>query len=330
MISLRMPTAALAPIALLLLACSPESDQVVFEMQAQSFANSEWSSPENLAAINSTFNEQAPTLSPDGLSLYFGSNRPREGGSTDTDLWVSHRSCRDCRWGTPENLGPLVNSSVGDNGPSLSSDGHLLYFTSARPGVGLNDIYVSRRANRKDDFGWGPPVLLGPGVNTAAFEAGAEPVAGDDDEDDDRDQDGDDDGAANFYFNRGPTQTAQDIYIASIKRNGETRGPAVLVAELSDATANDAAASVRGDGREIFFGSTRMSGAGGLDIWTSTRRSVHDPWSPPMNLVGVNSAANDQQSSLSSDGRTLLFASDRSGSIGGTDIWMSARRPLEN
>jgi hypothetical protein len=50
-----------------------ESDQVVFEMQASSFANSDWSSPENLAAINSTFNEQAPSLSPDGLSLYFGS-----------------------------------------------------------------------------------------------------------------------------------------------------------------------------------------------------------------------------------------------------------------
>src|SRR6266571_685290 len=116
----------LAPIALLFLACGAESDQVVFEMQAESFANSDWSSPENLAPINSTFNEQAPSLSPDGLTLYFGSNRPRPGGSTDTDLWVSHRSCTDCAWETPANLGPIVNSSVGDNGPSLSLDGHAL------------------------------------------------------------------------------------------------------------------------------------------------------------------------------------------------------------
>jgi hypothetical protein len=50
-----------------------ESDQVTFEIQAQSFANSEWSEPVSLGAtINSTFNEQAPSLSPDGLSLYFG------------------------------------------------------------------------------------------------------------------------------------------------------------------------------------------------------------------------------------------------------------------
>jgi len=304
-------------IALLVPACATESDQVVFEIQASSFANSEWSSPENLAAINSTFNEQAPSLSPDGLSLYFGSNRPRPGGSTDTDLWVSHKSCGDCPWGAPVNLGPVVNSSAGDNGPSLSLDGHLLFFTSARTGVGLNDIYVSHRANPKDDFGWGPPVLLGDGINTAAFEAGAEYVQSAED------------GIANFYFNRGPSQAAQDIYVASITRDGETRGPAELVAELSDPTANDAAASVRTDGREIFFGSGRINGAGGLDVWFSTRRSVHEPWSTPKNLAAVNSAASDQQPSLSSDGRTLLFASDRSGGIGGTDIWKSTRRPSQ-
>jgi WD40 repeat protein len=305
----------LCAIALPLSACGSESDHVVFEMQAQSFASSEWSAPENLGAINSTFNEQAPSLSPDGLSLYFGSNRPRPGGSTDTDLWVSHRSCSDCPWGTPANLGPVVNSGVGDNGPSLSLDGHLLFFTSARTGVGLNDIYVSHRADPNDDFGWGPPVLLGPGVNTAAFEAGAEYVQSAED------------GVDNFYFNRGPSQAAQDIYVGAITQDGETRGPAVLVAELYDPAANDAAASLRTDGREIFFGSTRIHGAGALDIWFSTRRSVHEPWSLPENLTSLNSTANDQQPSLSSDGRTLLFASDRSGSLGGTDIWMSTRTP---
>jgi len=281
-------------------------------MQASSFANSEWSSPENLAAINSTFNEQAPSLSPDGLSLYFGSNRPRVGGSTDTDLWVSHRECDDCPWETPVNLGPVVNSSVGDNGPSLSLDGHLLFFTSARTGVGLNDIYVSHRADPKDDFGWGPPVLLGPGVNTTAFEAGAEYVQSAED------------GVANFYFNRGPSQGAQDIYVASITRDGETLGSGVVVAELSDETANDAAATVRTDGREILFGSNRINGLGGLDLWIATRPSVQDAWSPPENLAPLNSGANDQQPSLSSDGRTLFFASDRSGNL---DIWMSTRTP---
>jgi Tol biopolymer transport system component len=135
------------------------------------------------------------------------------------------------------------------------------------------------------------------------------------------------DGIENFYFNRGPSQGAQDIYVASITRDGETRGPAELVSELSDPAANDAAASLRTDGREIFFGSSRLTGAGGLDLWFSTRRSVHDAWSNPENLAALNTTASDQQPSLSSDGRTLLFASDRSGTIGGTDIWMATRTP---
>ena len=315
-------TATLASLAsiTLLVACESTPDPVAVKLQASSFANSEWSVPVSLSeepggkAINSPFNEQAPSLSPDGLSLYFGSNRPRPGGSTDTDLWVSHRSCTgtDCPWETPVNLGPVVNSSVGDNGPSLSLDGHLLFFTSARTGVGLNDIYVSHRANPKDDFGWGPPVLLGPGVNTTAFEAGAEYVQSAED------------GVANFYFNRGPSQAAQDIYVASITRDGETLGSGVVVAELSDETANDAAATVRTDGREILFGSNRINGLGGLDLWIATRPSVQDAWSPPENLAPLNSGANDQQPSLSSDGRTLFFASDRSGNL---DIWMSTRTP---
>src|SRR6266850_4636284 len=309
---------SLVPLVLVA-ACGTESDANPLALEAHSFANSEWSAPVNLGeTINTTFNEQAPSLSPDGLSLYFGSNRPRAGGTTDTDLWVSHRSCRDCPWETPVNLGPVINSSVGDNGPSLSLDGHLLFFTSARTGVGLNDIYVSHRANPKDDFGWGPPVLLGDGVNTTAFEAGAEYVQSAED------------GKDNFYFNRGPSQGAQDIYVGSITRSGETRRPGELVSELSDATANDAAASVRTDGREIFLGSTRIHGAGGLDVWFSVRRSVHEPWSPPENLTAVSSTANDQQPSLSSDGRRLLFASDRTGTIGGTDIWMVTRTPSGN
>ncbi len=308
----------LASVALLavLVACGQAPEQPVLGLQAMSFANSEWSAPVNLGpTVNSAATDQAPSLSPDGLSLYFGSDRP--GGLGGTDLWVSRRSCMDCSWGTPVNLGSVVNSGAGDAGPSLSLDGHLLFFTSARPGGhGLNDIYVSRRANPQDDFGWGAPVNLGPDVNTPAFEAGAEYVQSAED------------GSANFYFNRGPSSGAQDIYVAPITRAGETRGPATIVAELRDLTANDAAASVRTDGREILFGSTRANGAGGSDLWISTRPSVHDAWSPPENLAPpLNSTAFDQQPSLSSDGRTLLFASDRPGGAGGTDIWMSTRTP---
>jgi hypothetical protein len=153
-------------------------------------------------------------------------------------------------------------------------------------------------------------------VNTPAAEAGAEFLQSAED------------GAANLYFNRAPSGGTADLYNAEITRDGETRGPSVLISELSDPVATDQGPTLRSDGREVFFFSTRLGGIGGADLWTSTRRSVHDPWSPPVNPgAPLNSIAAEQQPSLSGGGRILLFASSRSGGFGGTDIWMSTRTP---
>jgi hypothetical protein len=301
----------------LLVACESTTHPVAPKLQAMSFANSEWSEPVNLGStINTTFNEQGPTLSNDGLSLYFGSDRPL-GGAGSFDLWVSRRACADCPWEPPVNLGAVVNTAASETGPGLSIDGHLLFFTSTRPGgQGLSDLYLSHRANPTDDLGWGPPVGLGPDVNTAASEAGAEYVQSAEE------------GAANLYFNRAPPGQTADIYYAAITRDGGTLGPVTLVTELSDPTATDQGVTLRTDAREVFFFSTRPGGSGGNDLWTSTRRSVHDPWSTPANLgTAINSTAADQQPGLSTDGRTLVFVSSRSGSFGGTDIWMITRTP---
>ncbi len=285
-------------------------------IQAMYFANSAWSAPENLgSAINTTFNEQGPTFSKDGLTLYFGSDRT--GGSGSFDLWIARRACLDCPWDAPVNLGSVVNSANSETGPSLSIDGHLLFFTSNRPGgQGGQDLYVSSRTDPQDDLGWGPAVALGPGVNTPANEAGAEYL---------QNAEG---GSANFYFNRTPAGGTADLYSASLVRDGETLGPAVLIAELSDPVGTDQGPSLRTDGREVYFFSTRAGTLGGNDLYVSTRRSVHDPWSTPENLgTPMNSSAADQQPGLSVDGRTLLFASSRTGGFGGTDIWVSTRTP---
>jgi len=300
----------------LLFGCGMESDRSITANLVANVTShfSPWSEPENLGStINTTFNEQGPTLSNDELSLYFGSDRP--GGIGGFDIWVSQRACKACPWEAPLNLGPAVNTASDETGPGLSVDGHLLFFRSTRPGgAGLGDVFLSKRANPKDDFGWGVPVALGPDVNTAAAEAGAEFLQSAED------------GAANLYFNRAPPGGTADLCAVAITRDGETRGPAVVISELNDPIATDQGPTLRSDGREIFFFSTRPGGIGGADLWTSTRRSVHDPWTPPVNVgAPLNSTAAEQQPSLSSGGLTLLFASSRGGGFGGTDIWMSTR-----
>jgi hypothetical protein len=307
--------------ALSFLACGPEPDAPALvglhvqtqHLAAQRFANSEWSVPVNVGApVNTAAGEMNAALSPDELSLYFTSNRA--GGLGGTDIWVSQRDCDTCPWQTPMNLGAPVNSSSADAGPRLSIDGHLLFFQSDRPGgQGSLDVYVSRRSNPNDDFHWGDPVALGTGVNTADGEQAADYLQSAED------------GSVNLYFNRGLLASA-DLYYAAVTRDGETRGPAVPVSELNDPTSTDQHASVRKDGREIFFASLRVGGLGRFDLWTSTRRSVHEPWSAPVNVgTPVNTTVNDQQPSLSSDGRTLLFTSDRAGGLGGNDLWISTR-----
>jgi hypothetical protein len=80
----------------------------------------------------------------------------------------------------------------------------------------------------------------------------------------------------------------------------------------------------------MFFVSDRAAGSLGLlDIWVSTRRSVHEPWATPENLAcpPLNTEFNEQRPDLSRDGRTLLFDSDRPGGFGATDIWISTRTP---
>ena len=309
-------TVSLASLGLLL-ACDSQSHPAAPRLQAMSFANSDWSAPVNLGAtINSTFLDAHPNLSKDGLSLYFTSTRP-VGGQGGNDLWVARRGCEDCPWEAPVNLWSVINTSGVEAGSDLSADGHLLFFHSNRPGtLGGNDIYVSRRADPNDDFGWGPPEALGPDVNTTADENAPTYLQSAED------------GSANLYFTRGDATTqAQDLYVAAITRDGETRGPAVLAVELNS-IANDAAPTVRADGRELLFHSPRSGTLGFADLWVSTRQSVHEPWSTPVNLgAPLNTTAFDLQPSLSHDGRTLVWASDRPGSIGGLDIWMSTRTP---
>jgi hypothetical protein len=277
-----------------------------------------WSEPVNLgAAINTLASEQNPNVSPDGLSLYLVSNRA---GGAGLDIWVSQRASVNAAWGSPVNLGSVINSPGGESAPSLSGDGRLLFFFSdysGRPGAqGGQDLYVSRRANPQDDFAWGAPVNLGPYVNTAADEAGSSYVPGTKH------------GRASLYFNRRPIAVPAapyDLYSVPITRDGLPREPATPIAELNS-PASDFGPDVSSDGREVIVGSGRPGTLGGNDLWVSIRRRVDDPWSTPANLgTPINTALNDRHPSLSTDSRTLFFASTRSGTLGSDDLWMATR-----
>ncbi|MFC1794361.1 LamG-like jellyroll fold domain-containing protein [Planctomycetota bacterium] len=130
-----------------------------------------WNEPVNLGStINGSFRDFGPSISSDGLELYFASNRT--GGYGYYDIWVSTRTTTNDPWAEPTNLGPVVNSSASETYPCLSDDGRLLLFnedddpaTPKRPGgYGGSDNWMTTRASVSAP--WGTPVNLGPIVNS--------------------------------------------------------------------------------------------------------------------------------------------------------------------
>ena len=310
-------------------ACVSDPHAPVARLDGPSFmtkAWSAWSEPVHLdAPVNSACQDQTPMLSKDELALYFMSSR-RGGLGIDTpdgcqngfDLWVARRASRESPWEPPVNVGAPVNTSDNEAGPALSPNGRLLFFYRW-VGTGQRDIYVSRRA--PNDLTWETPVNLGSDVNTANSEAGPTFPS----------HEGDGDGT--LYFYRGDPAITTDLYAVRVTNDGATIGPAVAVPGLNSAV-EDNHASVRRDGREIFFNSRRAGSVGGqnFDLWVATRDNVHDAWSTPVNVgAPVNSQFAEFHPSISFDGRTLVFISGAArGGLGGFDIWMTTRTQGEN
>jgi hypothetical protein len=277
---------------------------------------SDWSMPVNLGPnVNSSFEDYFCDISKDGLSLYFSSTRPGFGGD---DIWVSEREHESDPWGAPVNMGSLINTTFNERAPSLSRDGHFLFLVTDRPGFGAFDIWVSRRDHVHDNFGWGPPVNLGSAVNSSFNDVGPSFVQNDED------------GTASIYFSSNPQGPGLfDIYV-SVSSGGGPLAPAVLVSELSSPQA-ELRPSVRHDELEIFF--TIGGGNPNLrNLWTSTRQSVSDAWSPPAPLsAAVNTPAEESFAAISSDGLSLFFTSNRvqPDASGGADLYVTTRRKVK-
>jgi serine/threonine protein kinase len=93
------------------------------------------------SAINTPdYRDANPSISTDGLMLFFNSDRP--GGFGRFDLYVSTRPTLTAPWENAVNLGPQVNTPYDDKGASTNADGSVLYFHSNRPGgIGADDLY---------------------------------------------------------------------------------------------------------------------------------------------------------------------------------------------
>jgi tetratricopeptide (TPR) repeat protein len=120
-----------------------------------------WSTPKRIEnpTINSTYFDGAATLTADGNTMYFVSDR--KGEKKSLDIYVAHKKGKT--WGDAIPLSDSINTSGAETTPFISADGRFLFFSSdGHKGMGGYDVFVSE--NLGDS--WSKPVNLGITVNS--------------------------------------------------------------------------------------------------------------------------------------------------------------------
>ena len=243
--------------------------------------------------INTSTGDGAPSVSQDGLTMYFS----RLGNGVD--LYTAQRVSTTDDWGRAN---PIVELNTGsrDDGPSISTDGLELFFWGTRDDQ--HGIFVSKREDQQSP--WGKPQHLSQlktfeGRNLFPWSPAISP-----------------DGLS-LYFAGVPGTSLEDaaeidendIYVASRDTLTTEWSPPRNLGPVVNSNNNDSDPGISPDGLSLFFTSCPTGWGGSCDIVVSRRESIDDDWQRPITLgPEVNSPAHvERHAAMSHDGSTLFF-----------------------
>lgn len=145
-----------------------------------------WTDVSALPFNGKAFNTSSPSISKDGQTLYFVSNRP--GGKGGNDIWKVAVNT-DGTFGTPENLGSEVNTEGSEQFPFIADDNTLYFSSNGKKGLGGLDVFAfdmnkgttmnlgTPLNSEKDDFAF----TFNQAKNTAFVSSNRDGGMGDDD-----------------------------------------------------------------------------------------------------------------------------------------------------
>ncbi len=255
--------------------------------------------PQNLGdSINSNVSEYYPSLTIDGKTLVY----TRRVRNFNEDFYVSE--FKDGQWSSSIDLSGNINTEHNEGAQNISQDGKWLVFTGCNfpDGEGNCDLYFS--IFTRD--GWSEPRNLGRMLNTEFWESA--PCLSPDKRD--------------LYFaSRVPGGYGGiDIYISRRLPDGrwgepENMGPAINTA------GDESCPFIHADNQTLYFTSNGLPGYGGDDLFVA-RKQADRTWEEPQNLgYPINTIENEGSLVISSDGKTVYYASDRADTRGGLDIY---------
>ena len=252
--------------------------------------------PVAMTAVNSAKEERTPTISGDGLTLYFASNR-----TGDYQLYAATRAGLDASFAAPIELSGLSSPQL-DHQLYVSDDELEAVVSSARlGGRGLSDLWHATRAS--------PGVAFGPLVELSELD-----FTGQD-------------------YNAVLSPDRRRIYFATLDRPGAAGATDVLTAQrttLSEpfsapevvagiSTAEDEASpSLTHSQRVMVFTAVR---GGQAKVWYATRDEGAQLWGTPTQVPGIASAKTDYTPFVRADGCELVFSSLRVGNL--EDLYVS-------
>jgi len=262
-------------------------------------SNYEWSGPQELGeTINTPEDEMHPTLSGDGLTLIF----LRSGKACQAS-----REMIGTQFRTAKLLIGLLNDGSDVDSPSLSQDGLTMCFSSRRTGtLGENDLWISHRNSLEEPFS--DPESLGSEINTALEQST-------------------------------PSLSSDLLTLFNCTDNGD--GNVDIYCATRNSMGERFQAPVRLDGGINREGSDffpRLTASDRVLIYTTSsvgiqqfRISIHDAGAmqnqgsiampDKINTGTVGSAA------FSTNGEILIYDSNRTGGVGGFDLWLTTRIP---
>jgi hypothetical protein len=265
-----------------------------------------WSEPVNLGpTINTDKGEYAISFSVDMKKLVLESNRSGTYGSSD--IWYAEWDSLS-GWGDLINCGPNVNTSLLEEAPCLSQAGDQIYLSYwNRPGgFGSWDIWVTSWDSMAGE--WGLPENLGPNVNEDAMD-------------------------------RTPFVTSVEtrLYFSSNRYfwglsvcewQGDGWGEAVWLGEVVNVDGTEEYPCLTADNSTMYFARWITSYLRRIYVtyWIGTEWSTPIELPPHINYPDVSTRA----PWITPDSSKLYFvAYQRPGGMGGADIWISERIPVQ-
>lgn len=253
------------------------------------FAQFDPNSGKPINICSPTFDEFAPSLSADGKTLIFQSNKDGEYKLYESKLLPTGIWSEAAPINAINNYGKKTDLVAG---PSISYDGNTLYFcASYGGGWGDLDIYYSTRTSD----GWSNPVNIGKPINSREYE-GFPCISSD---------------GNKMYFVANPKDvngvTCFKIMVSEKDAKGRWKEPVLLPPPINIDC--DKAPRIMPDNKTIVFASIREGGKGKFDLYTSKINEAGE-WEEPKPMEFINTAENEQYASVPASGEYLFYHSN--------------------